>query len=73
MLQNAALQRSDALESLQPQQRTLLSLHRQHAFLRIFRDLVISLGGVGTINHIINSTGGPVNSSTQTAYLVSYP
>ena len=39
-----------------------------------FHDLVIvSLGGVGTINHIINSTGGPVNSTTQTAYLVSYP
>ena len=39
-----------------------------------FHDLVIvSLGGVGTINHIINETGGPVNSSTQTAYLVSYP
>jgi hypothetical protein len=39
-----------------------------------FHDLVIvSLGGVGTINHIINSTGGPVNSSTQTAYQVSYP
>ncbi len=39
-----------------------------------FHDLVIvSLGGVGTINHIINETGGPVNSSTQTAYMVSYP
>jgi hypothetical protein len=39
-----------------------------------FHDLVIvSLGGVGTINHIINAIGGPVNSSTQTAYLVSYP
>ncbi len=39
-----------------------------------FHDLVIvSLGGVGTINHIINTIGGPVNSTTQTAYLVSYP
>ncbi len=39
-----------------------------------FHDLVIvSLGGVGTINHIINETGGPVNSTTQTAYMVSYP
>ncbi len=39
-----------------------------------FHNLVIvSLGGVGTINHIINEIGGPVNSTTQTAYLVSYP
>jgi len=39
-----------------------------------FHDLVIvSLGGVGTINHIINEIGGPVNSSMQTAYLVSCP
>ncbi|WP_084658461.1 malectin [Thermogemmatispora onikobensis] len=40
----------------------------------IFHDLVtVSLGGVGTIQHIINNTGGPSNSSTTNAYLVSYP
>ena len=39
-----------------------------------FHDLLtVSLGGVGTITHIINSTGGPSNSSTTVADLVSYP
>ncbi|HLZ63336.1 MAG TPA: hypothetical protein VKR06_40905 [Ktedonosporobacter sp.] len=40
----------------------------------LFHDLVtVSLGGTGTINHIINSTGGPSNSSSSVADLVSYP
>jgi hypothetical protein len=39
-----------------------------------FHDLVtVSLGGVGTISHIINSTGAAVNSGSQVADLVSYP
>jgi hypothetical protein len=39
-----------------------------------FHDMVtVSLGGVGTISHIINSTGGPSNSSTSVAYLTNYP
>jgi hypothetical protein len=39
-----------------------------------FHDLVsVSLGGVGTITHVINDTGGPANTSTQTAYVTSYP
>lgn len=39
-----------------------------------FHDMVtVSLGGVGTINHIINYTGGPSNSSHSVADLVSYP
>ncbi|MFJ5307200.1 RICIN domain-containing protein [Streptomyces sp. NPDC088350] len=39
-----------------------------------FHDMVtVSLGGVGTISHIINSTGGPSNSSTNVAYLTSFP
>ncbi|WP_240676882.1 RICIN domain-containing protein [Actinacidiphila soli] len=39
-----------------------------------FHDLVtVSLGGVGTISHIINSTGGPSNSSNSVAYLANYP
>ena len=39
-----------------------------------FRDMVtVSLGGTGTISHIINGTGGPSNSSSTVADLVSYP
>jgi hypothetical protein len=39
-----------------------------------FHDLLtVSLGGVGTISHIINSTGSAVNSTTNNAYLASYP
>lgn len=39
-----------------------------------FHDMVtVSLGGVGTISHIINSTGGPSNSSNNVAYLTNYP
>jgi hypothetical protein len=39
-----------------------------------FHDMVtVSLGGTGTISHIINSTGGPSNSSNNVANLVSYP
>jgi len=39
-----------------------------------FHDLVtVSLGGTGTIAHIINSTGGAVNSSSTVADLTSYP
>ncbi|HTI14595.1 MAG TPA: hypothetical protein VL461_08520 [Dictyobacter sp.] len=39
-----------------------------------FHDMVtVSLGGTGTINHIINSTGSTVNSSSTVADLVSYP
>ncbi|EFH85958.1 twin-arginine translocation signal domain-containing protein [Ktedonobacter racemifer] len=39
-----------------------------------FHDMVtVSLGGTGTITHIINTTGGPSNSSTNVADQVSYP
>ncbi|RKE23137.1 ricin-type beta-trefoil lectin protein [Streptomyces sp. TLI_171] len=39
-----------------------------------FHDMVtVSLGGTGTINHVINSTGGPSNSATNVANLVAYP
>ncbi|MFJ4626406.1 MULTISPECIES: RICIN domain-containing protein [unclassified Streptomyces] len=39
-----------------------------------FHDMVtVSLGGVGTISHIINNTGGPSNSSNNVAYLTNYP
>jgi hypothetical protein len=39
-----------------------------------FHDLVtVSLGGVGTIEHVVNDAGGTANTSTQTIYLLSYP
>ena len=39
-----------------------------------FHDLVtVSLGGVGTIEHVINDTGGTANSSNQVIDLVSFP
>ncbi|HWG27178.1 MAG TPA: hypothetical protein VG296_23885, partial [Actinospica sp.] len=38
-----------------------------------FNDMVtVSLGGVGTINHIINGVGGTANSSGSVQYLNSY-
>ncbi|MGW5618221.1 RICIN domain-containing protein [Streptomyces sp. NPDC003877] len=39
-----------------------------------FRSMVtVSLGGNGTIRHVINDRGGPSNSSTNVANLVAYP
>lgn len=39
-----------------------------------FHDLVtVSLGGTGTISHVINNTGDAANSSHQVTYLVSGP
>jgi hypothetical protein len=40
-----------------------------------FHDMVtVSLGGDGTISHVVNTTGDPVNSTnTGITYLVSYP
>ncbi|MDT0446674.1 coagulation factor 5/8 type domain-containing protein [Streptomyces johnsoniae] len=39
-----------------------------------FHDLVtVSLGGVGTINRVINETGGTANTGTQVQYWVNYP
>jgi hypothetical protein len=39
-----------------------------------FHDMVtVSLGGTGTITHVINNAGGPSNSGHTVANLVSYP
>ena len=39
-----------------------------------FHNLVtVSLGGVGTINRIINNTGGTANAATQRQTLNNYP
>ncbi|MEU9385676.1 RICIN domain-containing protein [Streptomyces sp. NPDC048279] len=35
--------------------------------------VTVSLGGTGTISHVINNTGGPSNSSSNVANLTSYP
>ncbi|MFK4105329.1 RICIN domain-containing protein [Streptomyces sp. NPDC019531] len=35
--------------------------------------VTVSLGGTGTISHVINNTGGPSNSSTNVANLTAYP
>jgi hypothetical protein len=40
----------------------------------LFHDLVsVSLGGVGTINHVINDTGATANTANQVSYVVSFP
>jgi hypothetical protein len=39
-----------------------------------FHNLVtVSLGGVGTINRVINNTGGTANATNQVVYLTNYP
>ncbi|HEX4706036.1 MAG TPA: coagulation factor 5/8 type domain-containing protein, partial [Pseudonocardiaceae bacterium] len=39
-----------------------------------FHDLLtVSLGGVGTISHVINQTGAAVNSGNNNVYLPAFP
>ena len=40
---------------------------KMHSLVTVFLD------GYGGIDHVINNTGAPVNSSNQTTYIVSYP
>ena len=35
--------------------------------------VTVSLGGVGTINHVINNAGGTANATNQVVYLTNYP
>ena len=35
--------------------------------------VIVSLGGQGTIAHVINNIGGPANSTTNTVYLNNFP
>ncbi|MEV6738861.1 RICIN domain-containing protein [Streptomyces sp. NPDC051104] len=44
-----------------------------NAGVRFTSMVTVSLGGVGTISHVVNNTGGPSNSSTNVADLTSYP
>jgi hypothetical protein len=43
------------------------------AGVRFTNMVIVSLGGVGTINRVINNVGGPANSATQIVYLTGYP
>lgn len=40
---------------------------------RLTNMVTVSLGGVGTIRHVANNNGGPSNSTTNVANLISYP
>ncbi|MEV6833012.1 RICIN domain-containing protein [Streptomyces sp. NPDC051133] len=44
-----------------------------HPNVRFTSMVTVSLGGTGTISHVINSTGGPSNSGSSVANLVRYP
>lgn len=44
-----------------------------NANVRLTSMLTVSLGGTGTIRHVINSTGGPSNSTTNVSNLTAYP
>jgi hypothetical protein len=41
--------------------------------VRFHNMVTVSLGGVGTINRVINNTGGTANAANQTVYLTNYP
>ncbi|HET9142012.1 MAG TPA: discoidin domain-containing protein [Actinophytocola sp.] len=43
------------------------------AGVRFHNMVTVSLGGVGTINRVINSTGGTANATNQVVYLTNYP
>jgi hypothetical protein len=41
--------------------------------VRFTNMVTVSLGGVGTINRVVNGTGGTANASNQQVYLTNYP
>ncbi|MFF4563854.1 RICIN domain-containing protein [Streptomyces sp. NPDC001435] len=43
------------------------------ANVRFTSMVTVSLGGTGTISHVVNNTGGPSNSTTNVANLTNYP
>ncbi|MFJ4923865.1 RICIN domain-containing protein [Streptomyces sp. NPDC088725] len=56
------------------------SVTAEHSFeapnnpnVRFTNMVSVSLGGTGTIRHVINDRGGPANSASNVANLVSYP
>lgn len=44
-----------------------------NANVRFTSMVTVSLGGTGTISHVVNNTGGPSNSTTNVANLTNYP
>jgi hypothetical protein len=44
-----------------------------HPNVRFQNMAIVSLGGVGSISHVINGTGPGVSSTTQNAYMLQYP
>ncbi|HET6292366.1 MAG TPA: coagulation factor 5/8 type domain-containing protein, partial [Kribbella sp.] len=44
-----------------------------NAGVKFHNMVTVSLGGVGTIAHVINNSGGPSNSGTNVAQWVNYP
>ncbi|MEU7413024.1 RICIN domain-containing protein [Streptomyces sp. NPDC042638] len=44
-----------------------------NANVRFTSMVTVSLGGTGTISHVVNSTGGPSNAGSNVANLKSYP
>jgi hypothetical protein len=44
-----------------------------NAGVRFHNLVTVSLGGVGTINRVINNTGGTANATNQVVYLTNYP
>jgi hypothetical protein len=45
----------------------------QNANVKFHNMVTVSLGGTGTISHVINNTGGPSNSSSNVANWVNFP
>ncbi|MEV0328398.1 discoidin domain-containing protein [Micromonospora echinospora] len=41
--------------------------------VRFTNMVTVSLGGVGTINRVVNTTGGTANTANQVVYLTNYP
>jgi hypothetical protein len=41
--------------------------------VRFTNMVTVSLGGVGTINRVINNAGGTANAANQQVYLTTYP
>ncbi|MFI6344237.1 coagulation factor 5/8 type domain-containing protein [Streptomyces sp. NPDC050560] len=43
------------------------------ADVRLHHLVILTLGGAGTINHVVNDTGGPVNPDSMSARVTDYP
>ncbi len=46
---------------------------RLNQIVRFQNMVTVSLGGTGTIRHVVNDRGGPSNSAANVADLVNYP